>query len=287
LGQALVILVLGCVVYSIIEARTWGWTSPVILGLFALAALGLVGILGHERRRDDPLLELGLFRSVPLSTAIVMALFAPCGFGGFLFVITLYLQDVRGMSASTAGLCLLPVGVLVLVLSPVAGRVVGVRGPRIPLAAAGSALALGGVASLLLGPRTPLPGVLMICAAYGFFLGAVNPPITNSAVSGMPPSMAGVASSLASVGRQTGTTLGVAISGTILGPTVSHGDTAFTNAAHSVWWINAGLGIGILILGFLSTCRWANHTATRAARPFAPVDQVTCDSLDDIVRRRL
>ena len=219
--------------------------------------LGALGILGYEPRRADPLLELRLFRSVPFSAAILMALFALCGFGAFLFVTTLYLQDVRGMSALTAGLCLLPVGLLIVVLSPLTGRLVGARGPRLPLVVSGAALALGGGASLWLGPATPLPAVLAIYLLFGIFLGTVNPPITNSAVSGMPRSMAGVAASLASAGRQTGTTLGVAISGTIVGSALARGGTAFTSAAHGVWWLVLGLGVGILVLGLLSTGRWA------------------------------
>src|SRR5215470_4124930 len=147
-GQTLVMLVLGSVVYSIIESGGLGWTSPVILGLFAVAVLGVLGILVYEPRRVDPLLELRLFRSVPFSAAILMAIFGFCGFGAFLFVATLYLQDVRGMSVLTAGLCLLPVGVLIVVLSPLSGRLVGARGPRLPLVVSGAALALGGAASL-------------------------------------------------------------------------------------------------------------------------------------------
>ncbi|HXZ69476.1 MAG TPA: MFS transporter, partial [Streptosporangiaceae bacterium] len=254
-GQALVILVLGSVVYAIIESTWLGWTSPVILALLAAAALGALGILGYEPRRADPLLELRLFRSVPFSSAILMALWALCGFSAFLFVTTQYLQDVRGMPALTAGLCLLPVGGLVVVLSPVTGRLVGARGPRLPLVAAGAALALGGGASLWLGPATPLPAVLAVYLLFGMFLGTVNPPITNTAVSGMPRSMAGVATSLASAGRQTGTTLGVAISGTIVGPALARGGMAFTGAAHGVWWMVLGLGLGIVVLGLLSTGR--------------------------------
>jgi MFS family permease len=138
---------------------------------------------------------------------------------------------------------------------------------------AGAALALGGGASFWLGPATPLPAVLAIYVLFGIFLGAVNPPITNTAVSGMPRSMAGVATSLASAGRQTGTTLGVAISGTIAGSAVAHGGTAFTSAEHGVWWLVLGLGVGILVLGLLSTGRWALGTATRAAMLFQGVDQ--------------
>ena len=271
-GQILVILVLGSVVYAIIESRSLGWTSPVILGLLAVAVAGVLGVLAYEPRRADPLLELRLFRSVPFSSAILMALLALCGFGAFLFMTTQYLQEVRGLSALAAGLCLLPVGALVLVLSPRTGRLVGARGPRLPLVVAGAALALGGGASLWLGPATPLPVVLAIYLLFGVFLGTVNPPITNTAVSGMPRSMAGVAASLASAGRQSGTTLGVAISGTIVGPALARGGTAFTGAEHGVWWLVLGLGVGILGLGLLSTGRWASGTAARAAALFEGVD---------------
>ncbi len=157
-------------------------------------------------------------------------------------------------------------------LSPVTGRLVGARGPRLPLAVAGAALALGGGASNWLGPATPLPAVLAIYVLFGIFLGTVNPPITNTAVSGMPRSMAGVATSLASAGRQTGTTLGVAISGTIVGSALARGGVAFTSATHGVWWMVLGLGLGILVLGLLSTGRWARGTAARAAASFAGVD---------------
>src|SRR5262249_57589855 len=124
-GQTLVMLVLGSVVYAIIESGGLGWTSPVILGLLAAAVLGVLGILGYEPRRADPLLELRLFRSVPFSAAIVMALCGLCAFGAFLFVTTLYLQDVRGLPALTAGRVPLPVGAGILVLVPPARRGVG------------------------------------------------------------------------------------------------------------------------------------------------------------------
>ena len=263
-GQALMVVVLGSVVYAIIESTSLGWASPVIVGLLAVAALGVAGIIACEPRRADPLLELRLFRSVPFTSAIAMALFALCGFGAFLFVTTQYLQDIRGLPAVAAGLCLLPVGLPVLVVSPLTGRVVGERGPLLPLMVAGTALALGGAMSRWLGPATPLPGVLAIYLLFGVFLGAVNPPITNTAISGMPRSMAGLAGSLASTGRQAGTTLGVAISGTVVGPGLARGGVAFTSAAHGVWWMTAALGAGIVILGLVSTRPWAVRTAVRA-----------------------
>ncbi|MEQ0558849.1 MFS transporter [Amycolatopsis sp. NEAU-NG30] len=248
-GQVLVLVVLGSVVYALIEARSLGWTSPPILALFAVAALGVAGLAAYEPRRADPLLELRLFRSIAFSSAILMALVALCGFGIFLFTATQYLQETRGLTAQAAGLCLLPVGVLVLVLSPWTGRLVGTRGPRWPLVVAGTALAAGGTAAAWLGPATPLPLVLATFVLFGVFLGTVNPPITNTAVSGMPSSMAGVAASVASSGRQTGTTLGVALAGT----------------AQGVWWLVAALGAGLFALALLGTGRRAAATARRAA----------------------
>jgi EmrB/QacA subfamily drug resistance transporter len=271
-GQLLVAMALGGVVCAIIESGRWGWTSPAVLALLGVAALGVLGIVGYEPRRRDPLLELRLFRSVPFSGAILTALFALCGFGAFLFVTTQYLQDVRGLPALAAGLCLLPVGVLIVVLSPVTGRVVGKSGPRLPLLVAGAALALGGLASTWLGPATPLPAVLAVYLLFGVFLGTVNPPITTTAISGMPASMTGVAASSASVGRQTGTSLGVAISGTIVGSAAVGNGTAFTAAAHGVWWLVAGLGVAVLVAAFLSTGRRAARTAERAAALFAELD---------------
>jgi MFS family permease len=114
--------------------------------------------------------------------------------------------------------------------------------------------------------------VLAVYLLFGIFLGAVNPPITNTAVSGMPRSMAGVAASLASAGRQAGTTLGVAISGTIVGSALSRGGLAFTGAEHAVWRMVLGLGAGIAVLALLSTGRRALGTAARAAALFDDVD---------------
>jgi EmrB/QacA subfamily drug resistance transporter len=271
-GQALVILVLASLVYAIVETGRASWTSPAVLGPLALSTLGIVAILTFEPRRTDPLLELRYFRSIPFSSSILMALVALCGFGSFLFVTMLYLQSVRGMSALAAGLSLLPVGVLMVVLSPTTGHVVASRGPRLPLLVSGVTLALGGLASFALTPATPLPAVLACYLLFGIAQGTVNPPITNTAVSGMPASMSGAAAAVASAGRHTGITLGVAIAGTIVGSTAAPGARAFTTAEHGVWAMLVGLGAALVCLAWLSTGHRAQGTATRAAAQFEDLD---------------
>jgi hypothetical protein len=88
----------------------------------------------------------------------------------------------------------------------------------------------------------------------------------------MPRSMAGLAAALASSGRQTGTTLGVAIAGAIVGPALVRGGEAFTDTARAVWWLLLGLGVGMVALALVSTGTWADHTARRAAALFAGED---------------
>ncbi|TCC34188.1 MFS transporter [Kribbella speibonae] len=251
IGQLLVVVLLGSVVSAIIEKN--GLRTPLIVA----AAVAAVLLIAYERRRAEPLLELRLFRSVPFSSAVVIAMFAYTGFGAFLFVTTLYLQSVRHLSALEAGLCLLPVGLLICVLSPLTGRIVGARGPRLPLVVAGTALTLGALASLTIQASTPLLAVLAVFLFFGVFLGTINPPIANSAVSGMPASMAGLAGSLASVGRQTGTSLGVAIAGSIVGATATTDPRRFVRAEHIVWWPTLAMGLVVLALALVSTSRRA------------------------------
>jgi EmrB/QacA subfamily drug resistance transporter len=272
LGQALVVTVLACTVYAIIEAPRLGWTSIEVLVLFAVAAAGVLGLLVVEPRRADPLLELRFFRSIPFSVATLTAVAVYCGFGAFLFVNTLYLQDARGLSALEAGMCTLPVALLIVMLAPVSGRVVGARGPRLPLLLAGVSALLAGLGFTWLTPGTPLVVLLGLYVLIGLGQGLVNPPITNSAVSGMPSSMAGVAASVASTSRQTGTALGVAISGSIVSATLAGGSTPFTEATHPVWWMVAGLGLVVVVLALVGTSRRALASSRRAAALFDHVE---------------
>ncbi|WP_211241052.1 MFS transporter [Pseudonocardia spinosispora] len=271
IGQTLVTIVLGSVVYAIIEAPRLGWASAEVLGLFVLAVGAVAGILVVEPRRREPLLDLRFFRSLPFSGATVTAIAAYCGYGAFLFLNTLYLQDVRGMSALHAGLCTLPVAVLIVVLAPISGRIVGARGPRLPLVIAGGSQLLGALAFTWLTPGTPFLALIGIYVLFGITQGLINPPITNAAVSGMPSSMAGVAASCASTSRQTGTALGVAVAGSIVGSAASQGGAVFTSATHPVWWALVGLGACVLALGLLTTGRRAEASAARAALLFDEV----------------
>ncbi len=144
-GQLLVMVALASMTYAIIDAPRAGWTSSTTLGLLALAIGAIGAMLVYEPRRIDLLVELRFFRSAPFSGATAIAICAFGAFSGFLFLNTLYLQEVRGLSALQAGLCTLPLAVMTLIFAPLSGRLVGSRGPRIPLLAAGTAMCAGGL----------------------------------------------------------------------------------------------------------------------------------------------
>jgi len=210
IGQLLLMLTLGSLVAAIIESVPW---------LLSCTALAATALIWYERRRTEPLLELRLFRSVRFSSALVIALVAYAGFGAFMFATSLYLQNVRNLSALAAGLTLLPLGGTILIASPYAGRLVAAHGPRLPLLIAGSAFVLSVGAALTIGATTPLPVVLAIYLVFGVFVGMINPPLVNTAVSEMPTDMAGLAASIISTGRQVGISLGVALAGAVIAST--------------------------------------------------------------------
>jgi len=267
IGQGLVIVLLGSLTYAIIEAPAAGWLSTRIVGLFVLAALALAALVPYELRRFEPLLEPRFFRSVPFSGASVIAVCAFAALGGFLFVNTLYLQDIRHLSALKAGLYTLPIAAMTLIFAPLSGRIVGRRGPRIALLAGGVGIMLGGLLLTGVEASTPLASLLPAYFVFGIGFGMVNPPITNTAVLGMPGAQAGVAAAVASTSRQVGQTLGVAVAGAIAAAGAFTVGPGFVQASHTVWWLLAGCGMAIVLLGLISTTAWANASARRPSPP--------------------
>ncbi len=215
-GQLLVMAILGMSTYAIIEAPAAGWTSPEILGLLAGTAAALVAFVLVERRVAEPLVEIRFFRSPPFSAAGVSAVLAFLVMGGFLFVNSLYLQDVRRFSAFMTGVALLPATIFIGGLSPVAGRLVNRFGPRLPLVLGGTFSAAGTAVLALVGARSGIGQLVLAYSLLGIGMGFVNPPITTTALSGMPPAQAGVAGGVAAATRQVGTVLGIALLGSLL-----------------------------------------------------------------------
>jgi EmrB/QacA subfamily drug resistance transporter len=264
-GQLLVIALFGALTYAIIEAPESG--PGHVLPFAVLACAALLGLLWYEPRRAEPLIDLRFFRSAPFSGATAIAISAFAALGGFLFLSTLYLQNVRGLSALHAGLWMLPMAVPTFLCAPLSGRLVGSRGPRLPLLVAGVAMTASAVLFAVFEAETRNVTLFAGYVLFGIGFGFVNAPITNTAVSGMPRTQAGVAAAVASTSRQLGQTLGVAVVGAVLAAGVSGSPyrEAFVAAARPGWWILTVCGLAVLVLGWLTSGRWARRTAERTA----------------------
>ena len=265
-AQALFIAALFALTSAVIGGRHAGWTSwPIAVG-FVTAIASVVGLVVWESRHHEPLLDPRFFHSLPFAAATLVAVLAFASFSGFLFLNSLYLQEARGMTASQAGLATLPIALALMVCSPLSGRLVGAGRARLALVLAGGAMATGALLLTALAEDTPLTYLLAAYGIFGVGLGMVNAPITNSAVSGMPRSRAGIASAVATTSRQVGALLGVALAGSLAGAGIESAyQPGFAAATHLFFWVSAGLGMAIVVLGIASTGSRARTSASRVA----------------------
>jgi EmrB/QacA subfamily drug resistance transporter len=261
LGQVLAMIGLASVTYAIIEGGDAGWGSTQVRVSAVIAVVAWTRFVAHERRTREPLIELRFFRSVPFTGATVIAIAAFTALGGFLLVTNLYLQGDRGLSPVHGGLYTLPMAAMAFLAAPLSGRIVGRHGSRVPLVIGGLGLAGGSLILTQLTPTTATSDLLLAYLVFGLGFGMVNPPITNTAVSGMPPDQAGVAAAIASTSRLVGISLGVAIIGSIVVAAEGASRTSVAAASHPGWWICVACGLLVMVLGVASTTKRALSSA--------------------------
>jgi EmrB/QacA subfamily drug resistance transporter len=265
IGQALAVLFLFGVVFTLIEGPVMGWTNPRTLIAAVVAVVALTLFLRYEARRHDPFVDLRFFRSIPFSSATVTAVSAFAGWGAFLFMMSLYLQGERGYSAMETGLIYLPIAIGALLFSPLSGRMVGRFGARPSLLIAGVLITTASAMLSFLTATTPVWELLIVFAVFGIGFSMVNAPITNAAVSGMPLDRAGAASAVTSTSRQIGVSIGVALCGSIAGGALAGTATDFATASRPLWWVCIALGVVIIAVGMYSTSDRAKRSAERLA----------------------
>jgi MFS transporter, DHA2 family, methylenomycin A resistance protein len=215
-GQLLGIAGLGLLTWSLVQAGQAGWTSPWVLTGFALSAAAWAGLAVAEHRAADPMLPLRLFTRPAFAAGSAVGLLINLGFYGQLFLMSLYLQDVRGYSALVTGLALLPEAALLIVASTLSGQIMASTGPRAPMLAG---LALGGAGLLGLAAVVgPAPYLLLVApmAAAGFGMALTMPAATAWVIEAAPPDRGGITSGVINAARQAGGALGVALLGSMV-----------------------------------------------------------------------
>ncbi|MET7389388.1 MFS transporter [Streptomyces sp. NPDC005529] len=230
LGIALLSGAMFCLVWALIKAPAWGWGDGLTWTFLVVSIAGFVLFALWEKRVEEPLIPLALFRSVPLSAGVVLMVLMAIAFLGGLFFVTFYLQNVHGMSPVDAGLHLLPLTGMMIVGSPLAGVLITKVGPRIPLAGgmALTAVSMFGMSTLDTGTSSLVMSIWF--AGLGLGLAPVMVGATEVIVGNAPMELSGVAGGLQQAAMQIGGSLGTAVLGAVMASKVD-GDLAGNWAA--------------------------------------------------------
>jgi EmrB/QacA subfamily drug resistance transporter len=215
-GQVLAVISLGTLVYALIEANNYGWTSPLILTLFAVGIASQLAFLWVEAHTPSPMLPLRFFANPTFAAGSIVAGLISFGMFGIFFFLTLYWQNIQGYSALQMGLRVLPLTGAIIVTAPLAGQVAGRIGSRWPMTVG---MALAGTGMLLLEritPTTSYGALWWNMLMLGVGMGMVMAPMTAAVTSTVPRARAGMASGTTNATREVGGVFGIALLGAIV-----------------------------------------------------------------------
>jgi DHA2 family methylenomycin A resistance protein-like MFS transporter len=218
-GQAGAIGALACVAGAIIEGGALGWGNPWVLAGFAVSAALVALFIFQERRVRQPMLPLSLFSHRLFTLTATSGLLVNVAFYGLIFVLSLYLQRIAGLSPFATGLAFLPMMGAVLPMNLLAARVTERFGASATIAAGALIAAAGCVALVGIGRGTSYWAMCAQLVALGGGLGLLVPPLTSALLGSVEKSRSGIAAGVLNATRQTGSVIGVALFGSLIGPT--------------------------------------------------------------------
>jgi MFS transporter, DHA2 family, methylenomycin A resistance protein len=243
-GQVAAIAALGCLAGAIIEGGAIGWRNPfVIAGFAASAVLALLFVL-QERRAPQPMLPLSLFGNRMFSAASVVGLLVNVAFYGLIFVLSLYFQRINNWSPFMTGLAFLPMLGAVLPINLLAPRLAERIGAPRTIALGSCIAACGSLGLLVAAPGTSYWALGLV--ALGGGLGLLVPPLTSTLLGSVDKSRSGIAAGVLNSTRQTGSVLGVALFGSLIGQgsafmagthvALAISAAVLLAAAAAIWW---------------------------------------------------
>jgi EmrB/QacA subfamily drug resistance transporter len=217
LGGLLSIALVGLLVWTIIEAPSHGWAGQRSIAGFAGSAVLLVAFCWWEARRTTPMLDIRFFRNPRFSAGTVAIAIAYFSFAGFIFVITLYFQLIRGYGTLKAGVATLPFAVVMGILSPLAIVIMKRTGTKV-VVTVGLLLMMCGFGVVAVAPvdadywRVVVVSMCLMAAGMALSIG----PATDAILAALPGAKAGVGSAVNAATREVGAALGVAVIGSVL-----------------------------------------------------------------------
>ncbi|MFG2145214.1 MFS transporter [Streptomyces sp. NPDC048696] len=192
-GLVLISLGIPSVVLAFTLGGTWGWSSGRTLGLLGFALVALIAFYAVERRATDPIISFGLFRHRAFLAAIVSDFALACFYTTVLFLLPLYLNEVRGYGGYATGAMLLPCTAVMAALSPFVGRLTDRFGPRKLLIAGFGAFTVSALLLTRISADASLAFLVVALVAMGLAWACVLGPATVSALSSVPERQAGLA----------------------------------------------------------------------------------------------
>jgi DHA2 family methylenomycin A resistance protein-like MFS transporter len=208
---------LGSLTFGLIEGGTTGWQRPLPLIALAIATVSLVSLALIERSAEAPVLPPALLSLGRVRADLVAATIATLVFYGVLYYLTLWLQNVHGLSPFRTGLMFLPMTLPMCVLPMYAGRIVGKLGARPVILVGLSADVVAGLLLLLVRGHGSLGWVVAAELALTVGCTLAIPAATADMANAAPTQLAGTAQGALNAGRQAGSALGVAVLGTLTG----------------------------------------------------------------------
>ena len=202
--------------YALIEGNVRGWTAPLILGAFALAAVAMAAFLVIESRTAHPMVDLSMFRSREFSGGVGTMMIWAFGILGIYFFTSLYLQETLGFSPVKAGLAFVPMALCVAVFAAIAPQVQARAGAYRTVAFGMLLMVVGLVLFARLGLNVTYPALLPGFMLFGAGAGLMNVPLTNAVMDATPPAQAGIASALLNASREVAGLLGITVIGAVL-----------------------------------------------------------------------
>jgi MFS transporter, DHA2 family, methylenomycin A resistance protein len=215
-GQVTAVVAMGGLTYGAIEAGAAGFGAPRVLTAFAVALLGLAGFRAAQARGAHPMVPLDLFRSRTVSVAVAVGFAFVAGYYGLPFLMSLYLQQIRGLSSLGTGVAFLPMMLIGLLVTPFSARLAERLGARTLVTAGLLAMTAGMVALAVVPAASPVWLLAALMVLVGVAGPLVMPPVTALLLNAVPDSRAGTASGVFNTSRQVGGALAVAVFGALL-----------------------------------------------------------------------
>jgi DHA2 family methylenomycin A resistance protein-like MFS transporter len=201
LGQVSAILAIGALTFGLIEGGVDGFTSTSVMAAFLLAVASVVVFLSSQAHSVHPKMPLELFRSRPVTVSVASGFSFTVGFYGLVFLLSLYFQQVRGLSAVATGLAFVPMTALSLFVVLLTPRAAARFGPRIPMAVGQFLMATGLLCICVAAAGAPIPLLSLLMMLVGLGSALSVPTLTAVLLAGTPAELAGAASGVLNTSR--------------------------------------------------------------------------------------